>query len=311
MIANVLVPLDGTLLAEHAVPTATSIVRRRHGHLELMLVRQSRHRAGLEDWPWAVGGAAAGDEYIADQARQWGELSGGVVGYASVDGDVATEICRRASETHADLIVMSTHGRTGFARAFGGSVADAVIRRSSVPVLLLRPPLPGQHARRSALRFQRILVTVDGSGMSEAIFPALVGLAERGVTEILLLRVVEPVRESRSIALGYVAGAMDRDATEAAVSVAELELERTAERLADFLGCDVFPHVVIDDTAARGIARFAHHYNASLIAMTTHGRGASRLVLGSVADGVLRDSHLPMLIVRPPRGASDAGRRSS
>lgn len=301
MSANVLVPLDGTLLAEQAVPTATSIVRRRHGHLELMLVRHPRQRPGLEDWPWAVARPDTVDEYMEEQARQWGAVIGGVVGHTSVDGEVATEICRRAREIGADLIVMSTHGRTGFARVVGSSVANAVIRRAHVPVLLLRPPPPGRRPRRAPLRLERVLLPVDGPAVDPALRSALAGLIEPGTAEIYLLRVVAPVRESRSFALGQLSSGVNRTSTEAAAAVAEHELDDVATSLAIDLGCDVLPHVSVEDDPSDAISAFARRYNISLIAMATHGRGASRFVLGSVTDGVLRHAHLPMLVVRPPR----------
>ena len=115
-----------------------------------------------------------------------------------------------------------------------------------------------------------------------------------------LLRVVEPMRlpvtaESRT----YVVGRADPVATQKAVQNAEAELAPIVRELEHGSGCDVYPHVVIDDHAGRGIVRFAKRFNASLVAMTTHGRGASRLVMGSVADVVLRTATIPLLLLHP------------
>lgn len=281
-ISNVLVPLDGSVLAEQALPTATSLVRRRQGRLELVLVRHKRLPPGFEDWPWVVSTPAMGEQYVAAKAREWSDVLGGAVGHASVDGDVAGQICKRAAEVHADLIVMSTHARRGLQRLFTGSIADAVIRRSRTPVLLLREPDTWRRLRGTALHFPRILITIDGSARSRDVFPSVAGLVERGVTEIFLLQVA------------------GLDTTREATDAIERELTDAAADLAHLCGCDVFPHIIVDDQPARAIVRFSRRFNASLIAMTTHGRGASRLVLGSVVDSVLREAGAPMLVFRPP-----------
>jgi nucleotide-binding universal stress UspA family protein len=278
MISNVLVPLDGSLLSEQALPTAMSLVRKRHGHLELLLVQGKRGHGWIEGRPWAVVTPKEREAYVTDTALEWANTLGEPIGHVAVSGDAAVEICKRAQELHADLIVMSTHGHTGLTRMFTGSVADSVIRASRTPVLLLRPPPPGRPIRRAPLRFERMLVPIDESAASRQVFGIASDLAERGYTEMLLLRVVPDRR---------------------LVASADAELAAAAQDLEARSGCDVFPHVIVHGNAGRGIVHFARRFNASLVAMTTHGRGASRLVLGSVTDAVLRNGMTPMLVVRP------------
>jgi nucleotide-binding universal stress UspA family protein len=196
---------------------------------------------------------------------------------------------------NADMIVMSTHGRTGLARALSGSVADGVVRESSVPVLLLQQPLVGPIA------FERIVVPIDDSQQSREIFGAVARIAMPGKTKLLLLRVVSPLRYvvDGAIPNGYVTGPIDDTATSSLVANAEATLVEPAADLGRQTLCDVEPRVIADDATGAAIVEFARTFGADLIAMTTHGRNKSRLVLGSVTDVVLRQSELPLLVLRP------------
>jgi len=275
MSANVLVPLDGSRLAEQALPVAVSLVKQRHGRLELALVHEPIAFDGFADAPWNAMTESMQDRYVVDKAVE----------------------LRAACELKADVIVMSTHGRTGFARAFRGSIADAVIRESSVPVLLLRQPAAGT----APLEFKRIVVPIDDSAQSREIFAHAAALAHPGVTSFVLLRVVAPMRYILDGAMpyGYVAGPVDDAATDSIVANAERELTGPAADLAMQAKCDVEPRMVVSDATGKAIVDYARTSGADLIAMTTHGRSASRMLLGSVTDAVLHHTDIPMLVLRP------------
>ena len=303
MLANVLVPLDGSSLAEAALPTAISLVRRKHGHVELVIVHENvpYEWEGYEDGPWHSMNESRQVHYIHDKAEQLSSARDMTVGHALRRGDVADQICARAAEVGADMIVMGTHGRTGLARMIVGSVADAVVRRATIPILLLRSSGGASSARTLPLPFRRIVVPIDDSLQSRAIFDAVAAVAERGVTELVLLRVVAPVPSvmDATFPYGYVSGPPDETATRYLVSTADHELTGAAVDLGERTLCDVDPHVIVARHAAPAIVGFAKQYGADMIAMTTHGRGASRLMMGSVAGRVLHDAGLPVLVVRP------------
>jgi nucleotide-binding universal stress UspA family protein len=101
-------------------------------------------------------------------------------------------------------------------------------------------------------------------------------------------------------------GRIDRGATAPLLDRINGELEALARVIAGRTTCDVFPHVHVDDDVAHGILHVARGFNISLIAMGTHGRGASRLLVGSVAEAVLRNGRFPMLLVRPADANSEA-----
>jgi nucleotide-binding universal stress UspA family protein len=306
MTNHILVPLDGSLLAEEALPTALSLTRRQGGELDLILVNEAQLGGGLEGWPWAISTARSHGDYIANQARRATMALGRTVHHAVAEGRAADEICRYVADHDVGLVVMATHGYTGVARFIGGSVADAVMRHSHVPVLLLRASTVGQRMRARSLRLENILIALDGSTESVAALEAAMALADRGVTELHLVEVVAPVslaplRSAHRITL------VDRVETRHVVDREHERLTAVADRVAERTGCDVYPHVVVHNDPAHGILRTAHAFNASVIAMGTHGRGASRLLIGSVAERVLADDRYPMLVVRPRTTGADQG----
>src|SRR6185295_3314384 len=103
MSTHILVPLDGSALAERALPTAVSLVKQRHGRLELAFVHEPSARGGIQDAPWNAMTESMQDRYVTDKAEQLTEACDGPVGHALLHGDVAREICERARAVDADL----------------------------------------------------------------------------------------------------------------------------------------------------------------------------------------------------------------
>ncbi|HEY9226816.1 MAG TPA: universal stress protein [Gemmatimonadaceae bacterium] len=258
-LATILVPIDGSTLAEQALPVAAALAQRHGSRIELAIVTTR----GL------------------------------------LRGDPAKQIIRRAHAIRADLIIMATHGRTGFARTLGGSVADTVVRDSGVPVLLLRQTSDARPPRSSSA-FSGMLILTDGSAESRAVIDAAIAVATPAETTIRLLQVVSPVRTipDPSLPFGYLQYA-DAAATAALVGQARSGLEELTASIAARSGCIVDPHLIIERNVTDAIVNFIKRHRVDLIAMATHGRGASRLLVGSVGDAVLRATDLPMLVLRP------------
>jgi nucleotide-binding universal stress UspA family protein len=203
---------------------------------------------------------------------------------------VAAAIVDAASERHAELIVMSTHGRGGLGRWLWGSVADQVLRRANVPLLLV--PATCERAW-TADRPRRILVPLDGSALSEAIVPFVERIAGPLDSEVILLTVV-PLPVAATVGAG---GILPPEELTARESEALGQLSPLRTRL-ESKGLRVRTLATVGE-AADGICRIAGQEVADLIAMSTHGRGGlGRLMFGSVALEVLRQSVLPVLMIR-------------
>jgi nucleotide-binding universal stress UspA family protein len=212
------------------------------------------------------------------------------------DDPVAATV-RSATEHAADLIVMGTHGRTGAARVFLGSTTEGVLRACSTPVLTVRTAM---HAAESAWPFESALVAVDESDPSDA-----------GVALALEMGESEGVRLAfcNVVASGDV---LDKAATygyDPASILSELRrtgAELVAAPLAKAQGLGVHADtIVVEGEPVEKLLATAAETHAGLIVIGSHGRrGLRRLFVGSVAEKLVRDSSLPVLVVRVARVTS-------
>jgi nucleotide-binding universal stress UspA family protein len=292
MPCRILVPLDGSAGAEAALPEVERIAV---GGAEVHLLHV------VPSLPHALGSASAGVMEIQDQALAYldgvRERLPDLRGLNLIrSGDPAVAVLQVALELNIDLIAMCTHARTGLARWLLGSVAETVVRRAQLPVLLIRPGLPPP---RTVLR--RILVPLDGSEESFSIMTAVKRMALRTGAEVVLLhvnpRVLVPVPPPGPPATPEVAEDPGR------------ELLTAADRqgLTDF----VFWQVSAEGDAVEEILRQSTMQDADLIAMCTHARsGRDWAVFGSVAQAVLERSDRAVLLQKPVVRAipAEAGR---
>ena len=194
MISTVLVPLDGSPLAEHAVPYAEALAAEDGRFVAFGVVPERDPLLSELLWALEAPVAPAGDAELA-VARQ--TLEAAVARLAAkperwsvgvARGDAAEQILHAIEERDADLVVMTTHGRGALGRAVYGSVADRIARFSPVPVLLVRPG-PDAEAEPAA-DIARLVLPLDGSDLAEAALPLAVELAKRRGVPVHLVRAV-------------------------------------------------------------------------------------------------------------------------
>lgn len=297
MFRKILVPLDRSMFAEQALGPATSIARAARAQIDLVIVHEPRPLAGSPDVAWHADQLEGEREYLSAIAGELSSLASIGSTHAVLSGEVVEAICDRIRTSCADLVVMTTHGRTGLNRAWVGSVADGVLRKSGVSVLMCRPIEPRDYV--PAISFKRILVLLDGSVRAKGILDSAAALAICSGAKLSLLRVVQPVRLlsiETAIPFAFPLPAEDEIATRRMTERAKYELNETARDLSDRDLHGVDTNVIIDHDVARAVTDFAAGSNIDAIAMTTHGRGASRLLFGSVADQLIRSTHLPLLL---------------
>jgi nucleotide-binding universal stress UspA family protein len=207
------------------------------------------------------------------------------------DGHPATETVRVAEELHADLIVMGTHGRTGFQRWVLGSVAETVLRRAPCPVLTVPP-----RARDDAdpLFFKRILCATDFSPASEAAVRYASALAAEADACLFLVHVLDrPALAPRD---GSARGA-GRSVDFETAAFAQLRRAMPGEAREWF----ELREIVSRGKAAAEVLRLAAKHDVGLIVMGVHGRSVLDLMaFGSVTHEVVREAACPVLTVRPP-----------
>jgi nucleotide-binding universal stress UspA family protein len=298
---KLLVPLDGSALAEQALGQAAAIARASGASIDLVSVHEQIAHDGYGEAQ--VDHRRWNDEhrYLETIAAELASGGGIRVTHSMMGGDPQEMICRRAADVDADLIVITSHGRTGFSRTWFGSVADGLVRHAPTSLLILRP-IAGD-ARRAAAHhlFKKVLVPLDGSMLAGEILSTVSNLARCGNASISLLGVVQPLLASAfepASLLPYSFLLRDGTAIAHLVEDATNDLQAVADRLHAEGTTPVDSHVVVTQNVAHGVIEFARSHDVDLIAMSTHGRGTSRYFVGSVADKVLRASGLPMLLRR-------------
>jgi nucleotide-binding universal stress UspA family protein len=314
MYHSILVPLDGSPVSEQALPVAYDLARRSGALLRLVHVHVGYTAAPIyvEGIPvvdeqlhsLAKAHALAYLERVRDRLVDEGEadlrVAPVVLDPAEAvirDQTVPEMLARYAATTDTDLIVMTTHGRGRLARFWLGSVADALVHTSSVPILLVRPDgdtAPVEHPPA----FRQILIALDGSAAAEQLLAPARTLGDMTQAAYTLLQVVEPHTLLRS---GPFTTPTDFDAEDTQRRMAEAQ--RYLEGIAQALRSDgvaVRVDVRVAEQVAAAILDAAADQHVDLVAIATHGQsGIARLLLGSVADKVVRGARLPVLLYRP------------
>lgn len=296
MYRRVMVPLDGSAFAEHALPYAALAAGQAGGALELVLVHTSYSVATMDAAihetieRWQADQREREADYLEAVAARILDETGVPARPVLLTGGVAGAIAQHAAHQSPDLIVMTTHGRGGLERAWLGSVADALIRQVTAPVLLVRPSDLEPGLGESRPLFRHVVIALDGSNLAEHALQTIRGLADRE-TLISLLRVVMPTRRTVP-GLPTPAALFTRERAREA----ETYLADVAARLrTDFAAVE--PHVLTDYHPAAAIVAWAREHGADGIALSTHGRApALRLLLGSITDEVVRKGSVPVLV---------------
>ena len=298
-IRQILVPIDFSKMSIQAIETAKGLAQRFEASIHLVHVRQFGSPIGFmaPPPPFAPLSVATYDQEEEKRiARQLNGLANNyslssetchlLRGAPAFDG-----ICRLAQQIPVDLIVTSTHGRTGLKHAFLGSTAERVVQHSPCPVFVARQTR--RQSKKSALSFNTILVPVDFSGCSLEGLTYAISIANKFAAKIILLHAVY---------LGY-AYTSDGYAMYDLSAVTDT-LRKDAERqmrvfvkAAKFGGVK-FKTVVTIGSPVTEICAFAQDHNVDLIIASTHGRtGFKHVLIGSTAEHVVRRAPCSVVVV--------------
>ena len=263
---RIVVPLDGSAIAEQVLATARSFARSYEAELDILAVDEGDQEtpADLNDYLELVSGLIQADGLNAECHVRKGKPD--------------EEIDRFAAEQNADLIVMSTRGKFEVGQIISGSITQRVVERTSTPILLIRPT-DSWRSRRS--KFKRILVALDGSEAAEEVLPFIRAFANRFGSKVLLLSVPE--------------GSESEDYRET--------VEKYLEDIAGILreeGYDIVT-LVTGSGPARTILDISEEEKVDLIMMASHGRGGvermAHISIGSVAERVVQKTLCPVFLV--------------
>lgn len=273
MIERIMVPTDGSPEGDRAIPIAETIAKANGA--EVLLSQIVKYPAFTDDLE-----SMAPEFYeeliaLADQSARANvtrlsarlETSGVKTRTQVVRGNPALNLLDLETSEHPDLVVMSSHGRTGVARFALGSIADRMVREGSTPVLIVRRPAPPSN-------LENALLMLDGSAEAEAALPMVDAIAGHPIKRLKLFRAVADP-DDRADAWIYL------ESIKGLLSGTGMQISTLVD-LGD-------PTILID--------RLSHEVD--LIILSTHGRGGfDRVRHGSVTERIVREATKPVLLVR-------------
>lgn len=265
MVQKILTALDGSKTSESILPYLETLLVSQDANVSLVQVTSGGSEAR----------AQAASVYLHRVAAGL-RAKGAVVDVHVLSGKPAPSIVDMAVRGGYSLVVMCSRGKTGLQRLLLGSVAEDVLRRSPIPVLVVHPLAKGA----GKLRIKRIVVPLDGSHRSGSILAHVAPLAKATGAKVLFTTIVEP-----------------RSREDLPPEVVARNLFREQKRL-HREGIQTEISIRYGDPVAE-ILSFGDVQNADLVALSTHGRtGLERARYGSVAESVLRRGRLPLLLLR-------------
>jgi len=299
---HLLVPLDGSSLAECVLPHTLALAQTLGARVTLLqVVEQADPSGGTRaidplDWQYSEAEAGAYLHEVTERLRTAG-LS---VAQVLLQGDPAERVIDYAQTEHVDLILLSSHGRSGLSGWNISSVVQKILARAHISILLV----PAYHRVTSdltALRYERMLVPMDGSQRAECVLPLVGALAVEHNSNVLLVHVVRKPELPRRASPSREDQALVEALTERNHSEASLYLEELRARLSP--PADV--HILIEEHVAATLQHLAVQENVDLVLLSAHGySGETRWPYGSLATSFMMYGNKPLLIVQDlPRHA--------
>ncbi len=301
-IRNILCPIDFSDYSRRALDQAVVLARRYESSVTVLhvfpTVPHATNAPGTAGFDTTILTPADHDELLAEMKGFVDAAPGLSLQLRVRKGDIAAEILMQATEMKADLLVVGTHGRSGFERFLMGSVTEKVLRKACCPVL----SVPRHHpdvVPAAAVFYKRILCPVDFSDSSREALDYAMLLAQESDAHLTVLHVT-----TDEIVTPGQFGATIPDERE---TLAEYRTRRTreaAEFLRDIVPEKVAAYCTVERLVTRGkpsweILRIAAEQHTDLIVVGVHGRGAVDLALfGSTTNAVVREATCPVLTVR-------------
>jgi nucleotide-binding universal stress UspA family protein len=293
MANEVMVALDGSEKGQRALSVALALSELADATVHLVQIvppgteRSSNQAELLGVAPVAAQGRLEVEKQLTQIANDLTTRTHRPVSWQVLDGvDVPTMLIRVAETRNVNAVVLGTRAAGGAGLAFVGSVADRVMRECPKPVVLVPPGAADMKEKR--VEFTRILVPLDGSALGDRSTDFLLGLAHTLELEFVLVGVVHNPQD-----LVFV----------------RQRLQLVADR---FHGKSrsATARVIVSGDAANAIASAVREFLADMIVMSTRGEGGlRRLILGSVAEGVVRAAEVPVLLLTPAMVAASESKR--
>lgn len=296
MFDRVLVPLDGSSLAEGVLPHLVAVAGAYQSSVLLLHVLERSQTSGrlapIDPLAWHIGKAEARAylDDVADRLRG----AGLTVETSLLEGRAARTIVELAAEREVGLVFLSSHGRSGLSGWNVSSVAQQVILRVRRSVMLVRAYQPAV-AELTDVHYERILVPLDGSQRAETVLSVVTALARSNQSQVLAVHVVRrPELLSREPL-----GPEDAGLAEQIVQRNSREAAAYLDQLKTRLPIELDTRVVYADNPAVALHDIVDQESMDLVIVSAHGQsGAARFPYGSLVTGFIAYGSTPLLIVQ-------------
>ena len=299
-IRRILCPIDFSDFSRRALDHAAAIAKWYDAAVTMFhvcaIVPTAAYAPGSPDLPSMVLTERDRDELLEAMKRFAAVDAGSPVQFEIGEGNAVAEILAKANAMRADLIVMGTHGRSGFERLVLGSVTEKVLRKAACPVLTV--PRQAAGAVSAQVLFKRILCAVDFSDCSMQALNYAMSLAQEADARLTIVHAVELPTAPPDLHDTTLGGP---GTLEAYLAAAEGDAH---ERLTAAVPDTIRAYCAVEAMVARGkpyreILRVAAERDADLIVIGVHGRGAADLMFyGSTTQHVVRQASCPVLTLR-------------
>lgn len=293
---HILLPLDGSSLAEEAIAHAVMLARSGGAEIHLLHVQKSEshaddHEQTIDPVEWRLRRAEL-KCYLNRLAERISEQDIPVT-LSVVEGRPAEQIVEFCDDTNIDLIVFTAYGKGGISRFDFGSTAQKVFSGSGRSFMIVRPGETPAVPEKMAYR--RILVSMDGSPRSEWVACQMASMMRGQDVELLLLQVIAVPEMPRRMPITREEHATREKFVECNRRAAEAYLEEVARQLQN--GIKVRPRLLVAQNVPECICATAAEENVDLIAMSAHDwQSGAQQVTGTVCHTVMCQSDLPVLV---------------
>lgn len=294
MFHRILVPLDGSFLAESVLSHVIAISQPYDAEVTFAHVVDHGVAVGerqVDPVAWHLLKAES-QNYLQEIANRWAEVAPPSE-TVLLEGSAAERIISYAEEQDCDLIVLSSHGRSGLSEWNVSSVVQKILMRAYRSVMVVRAAAAERQDRLQPAHYERILVPLDGSRRAEGILPLVQRLLEayEHQLEIILVHVVQkpiPFRNPPSVE--------DITLVDEIVQRNTQEATEYLDQLCEQLGPCAQRYVVASESPSLALLDWADSQKADLVLFSAHGRTAGQFPYGSLVTGFINYGQTPLLI---------------
>jgi nucleotide-binding universal stress UspA family protein len=295
MFEQILVPLDGSALAEKVLPHVVAITRTFEARITLLRAVDRKPHVGneavVDPANWEIRKSQA-QAYLDQVHKRLAEFDL-QVDQVVAEGCAAERIISYARSRDVDLIAISSHGRSGLSEWNINSVVQKVILGAYMPVLIMRA-YRSVPADLGDLSYRRVLVPLDGSQRAECVLPVATALVHPQDAQVLLAHVVVQPEASRRIAMT----GEERELIDRLTELNRRQAQEYVDGVASRLSVDVESHVVEGNTPV-ALHELAERKEVDLVVINAHGHsGEAEWPYGSVALNFIAYGSVPLLIVQ-------------